>query len=252
MIIRESERDFIMIRQHHHAAISGKMMESVQANFFPDDSFKHSVLYAIKMHDFGWENFDKEPFWNDEKDTPYSFIDFPNTAKTVIYKHGIDEVEKNDAYAGLLCSMHYSQFLAKDASELSQAFITNEQKRQKAIRDKMEIDPGLFTFHFELLQLADTLSLFLCLNKPGSRKEEIHSLFKNGMRLPAALEGQFGKKLELEWVNEGTVSCKPLLFQNSVTLSIPLKKVAKESISAVGLRRSYTETEEQYCSLKII
>lgn len=252
MIVRECEREFIMIRQHHHAIISETIIESVQEKFFPDSPLKHSVLYAIKMHDYGWENFDKEPFWNDEKAIPYSFIDFPNTGKTVLYKYGIDEVEKNDGYAGLLCSTHYSKFLAKDPSKEAHSFIDKEQIRQKTIYNRIKPDPNLFVFHSELLRLADNFSLFLCLNEPGCSKEETHSFFENGIRLPVMLEGKLGKKLELEWIDEGAVSCKPFLFKSSVTLTIPFKRIAKESISTVGLRSCFTEAEEEYFELKIV
>lgn len=252
MIIRESERDFIMIRQHDHAAVSKKMIESVQTKFFPDHSLKQSVLYAVQMHDYGWKNFDSEPFWNDEKAAPYSFIDFPNAGKTILYKHGIDEVEKHNAYAGLLCSEHYLRFLAEDSSAASQAFVANEQVRQDGIRNKMKIDPNLFTFHFELLKLADNLSLFLCLHAPDSNKEETHSFFKEGIQLPKMLAKQLGKTIELEWIDNETVSCEPSLFQKPVTLSIPFKRVAKESISTVGLRKSYTETADDFLNLKVV
>lgn len=251
MIIRENDNEFIMIRQHDHAIISEKIVTSFQEEFFPEDPFRHSVLYAIKMHDYGWKNFDKEPFWNDEKNAPFSFIDFPNVVKTVLYEHGINEVEKSDPYAGLLCSEHYSKFLSSDTTDASRAFIAREQARQKAIRDKIDINHDLFTVHFELLKLADNLSLFLCLSEPDSRKEDIHYFFKNGIRIPEALRSQLGQRLEPEWLDEHSVSYKPSPLQEAITLSIPQKRVKKESISKYGLIKSYTETEDEFFELRI-
>ena len=111
MIIREQEENFLMIRQHDHAIISEQMTMKLKKGFLPDDDWQRSVLYAIKMHDFGWSSFDAEPLWNDEKQIPYSFIDYPDYIKTILYKRGIDEVAKEDPYAGLLCSKHYANFL---------------------------------------------------------------------------------------------------------------------------------------------
>ena len=252
MIIRENETEFIMISQHDHAAVSEKFIERLQENYFPRDDLNNSVLYAIRMHDCGWENFDKEPVWNDEARAPYSFIDFPLAAKTVLYKHGIDEVEKNDSYAALLCSEHYSRFLANESTPEARAFVAYEQARQLTIIDENGRNNHLFTFHYELLQFADSLSLFLCLNEPGSGKESVHPFFKNGIPLPAALEEQLGKKLELEWLDEGTVACEPFPFQEPIELSIIQKRIPKDSISKHGVRKSYLEAPEAYLNLKVI
>lgn len=251
MIVRENDSDFIMIRQHDHAVLSEKIVTSFQEELFPEDPFKRSVLYAIKMHDYGWINFDKEPFWNDEKNAPFSFIDFPNVVKTVLYEHGINEVEKNDSYAGLLCSEHYSKFLAHDTTDESRSFIVKEQARQKTIQDKIDINIDLFTAHFELLKFADNLSLFLCLTEPGSRKENMHYFFKNGIKIPEVLRSQLGQRLVPEWLDEHTVLYNPSPLQEAITLSIPQKRVKKESIFKFGLSKSYSETEEEFFELRI-
>lgn len=83
MIIRESKDAFIMIEQHHHASISGYLFNQLKADYVPNE-YK-SMAYAINNHDRGWIPFDKVPLWNDAKNLPFSFIDFPTPLKTVLY-----------------------------------------------------------------------------------------------------------------------------------------------------------------------
>lgn len=251
MIIQEQNNNFVMIRQHAHAIISEQMTRNLKKELLPDDDWQRSVFYAIKMHDVGWRNFDAEPLWNDEKQSPYSFIDYPNRIKTVLYKHGIDEVAKEDLYAGLLCSKHYVHFLGSESSPEATQFVENEKNRQQSIQDKLGVDDELVTFHFDLLRFADNLSLFLCLNKPGAGKEESHYFFKNGIRLPRRFEKQFGERLHLEWFDKQTIVSGKSLFQESFTLSIPFKKVAKDIIAEQGVRVSYQEAVEEKFRVKV-
>ncbi|MFD1608211.1 DUF3891 family protein [Oceanobacillus luteolus] len=251
MIIREQEENFLMIRQHDHAIISEQMTMKLKKGFLPDDDWQRSVLYAIKMHDFGWSSFDAEPLWNDEKQIPYSFIDYPDQIKTILYKHGIDEVAKEDPYAGLLCSKHYANFLAHDPSPEATRFVINEENRQKSIQEEFRVDHELVASHFELLQFADNLSLFLCLNEPGAGQEEFHYFFKKGIPFPKHVEEQFGERLHLEWIDKHTIGSEKSPFQETFTVSIPFKKVSKAEIAKKGIRKSYNEAVEEIFSVYV-
>lgn len=252
MIIRENEQAFLFIRQHHHAIIAEQIITKLSAYFFPEHSLKSSVRYAIRMHDCGWIPFDQAPFWNAEKNAPYSFIDYPTPIKTVLYKYGIDEVEQHDLYAGLLCSKHYSLFLANDSSAASRTFVANEKRRQVALQHKIGVDDALLAFHFDLLKFADDFSLFLCLNEPGARREDIHYFFKNGIQLPKEFEEKLGNKLELHCLDKTTIACENSPFREPFTLSIPQTEVSKENISKDGLSKSYNEGEEDILTVEII
>src|SRR5690625_5024251 len=98
MIVREHQDKFIMIEQDFHAYISGEMIANWKDSLFKGEHFKKSVEYAIYHHDLGWKMIDKQPFWDDEKEAPYSFISFPILPKLIFYKYGIDMVEDVDPY----------------------------------------------------------------------------------------------------------------------------------------------------------
>lgn len=94
MISKEHKESFTLTEQLHHSIVSGEMLTHWKYQNIKNSAFYPSVHYAISMHDYGWQNFDKQPFWNDRTQQPYSFIDFPMMAKLVLYQHGIDVIEK--------------------------------------------------------------------------------------------------------------------------------------------------------------
>lgn len=105
--------------------------------------------------------------------------DFPVIPKTVLYTQGIDEVEAVDPYAAALCSAHYMKFISKSPTEEAQHYLTQEEKRIDSIMSRFpSIDSKIFDHHVRLLQFADHISLYICLNDPGV-KPEISIPFSN-------------------------------------------------------------------------
>lgn len=246
MIIREKPQAFLMFRQHEHALISEQVITRLKDDFLPAHPLNDAVLYAIKMHDFGWIKFDEAPFWNDVKQEPYSFIDFPNITKTILYKHGIDEVMKENLYAGLLVSKHYTYFLSKDDSPEVYAFVADEKARQIEIIERLDVDEELLQFHFELLKFADDFSLFLCLHEPGSPKDDVHYFFEKGIYMPKAFHEQSGKRLQLEWQGTDTILSSADIFIDEFKVSIPYTEVLKKNVNEQGLIYSFQASEEKF------
>ncbi|MFC4559565.1 DUF3891 family protein [Virgibacillus kekensis] len=253
MIVREHSSGFIMIEQDHHAHLSGEMAMALRNEFFAGKKLRQSVEYAIHQHDYGWKMLDKQPFWNDKQQAPYTFTDFPVLPKMVFYKHGIDEVEKQDAYAGLLCSRHYTGFLLNDSSKEAKSFVKEEKNRQKQIFEDLEdIDRETYNFHYGLVQLFDNLSLFLCLNEPGASKDNEHPFFREGIPLSESLAVIGKDKMDIWWEDVHTVFIGKPLFDTAINLNLRQKYVTKESIAAKGLIESYqvAKTEEKTIEIK--
>jgi len=172
MIIREQNNGFIMIKQHDHAQISSKLYQQLPEKFLPKKEYQFEVNYAIEQHDCGWIPFDETPFWNDKANEPYSFTNFPTEPKTVLYEYGINRVEEKYPYAALLCSEHYTRFLRKSMDKTAKNFVQKEQARQERILKQLNIAKDLWMAHYEILQFFDNLSLYICLNEPGTPHEE--------------------------------------------------------------------------------
>ncbi|WP_106495307.1 DUF3891 family protein [Lentibacillus sp. Marseille-P4043] len=253
MIVREHANDFIMIEQDNHAHISGELIANWEESSFPGAKLRKSVEYAIFHHDCAWKPIDEQPFWNDQKQAPYTFIDFPAPAKLVFYKNGIDQVEQKDSYAGLLCSEHYKRFLANDISKAGQAFVNQENERQKRIITKLpSFDKQLFTIHYDLLQLSDNLSLYICLNEPGGKKENEHPFFRDGIPVSKKLNFLDHSKLTPKWKDPDTIILPGLPFEEPITIVLKQKLVEKGAIYSNGLIPSYVQAACQEIKLNLI
>lgn len=242
MIIREHDQSIIMIEQNHHAHISAEIVQNWDDAFFKNDPYVNSVFYAIKSHDIGWAPFDTQPFLNDETNLPYSFIDFPILPKTVLYTQGIDKVEQVDPYAAALCSTHYIRFMKNDNSLEVKDFITQEKKRTKKILTDLAIDNTIFDKHVAILQFADNISLYVCLNEPGVSKSDVHYFFKNG--IPIFLKSQQIKtnKIQADWLDNKTISLKGLPYVPDFSISLCKKELNKQAIKSDGLIKTYQAT----------
>src|SRR5690625_1594605 len=249
MIIRERLDSFVMIDQHHHASLSGKLFDNLKSLYTLQEKTLHLALrHAIYYHDVGWIPFDLHPFWDDQSQAPYSFITFPNSVKVVLYQSGIDTVQEVNAYAGLLCSEHYRRFLNKDYTSFPKKFVHNEKIRQNNLIHTFEqFNYDTFQLHYEVLQFFDNLSLYLCLHEPDTNEDDIHYFFKNGITLPKL----FGcEKLQLFWDNTSVVLDKAL-FHKVVNISLTQKVVPKTDIKQYGLVEAWQNAPSETIDLYV-
>src|SRR5215204_1592180 len=133
MIVRERPDSFLLFEQHEHALIAGEFALRWREKPRPFES----AVYAIANHDLAWREADREVLWNEEKDRPYSFVDYPLDLKLPAQRRGIDLVADHDPYAGCLCSMHYARFLLDSERPEEVAFREGEFDRQEGIKKSM-------------------------------------------------------------------------------------------------------------------
>lgn len=253
MIIRESKTHFIMITQHDHAQLSKMMAEHWKSSLFPGEQWRKSVELAIGQHDCGWQPFDKQPFWNDNKNKPYTFLDFPIAAKAVLYKHGIDTVEKQDLYAALLCSSHYCKFMNDANNPDAKQFVEEEKKRQQqCIQQIKYFNHKLFSSHLALLQFCDNLSLYVCLHERGAAENDEHPFFKDGIALPQVLQINNLTRMTVYWNNQDGMILHPFPFEKPVPFSLPYKKLAKETVAKIGLVNAYEQASYERTTLTLV
>lgn len=249
VIVRERHNDFIMIQQHDHAYLSGTLYTKLKTEWLPSNKWKEELYIAIRHHDCGWKLFDEQPFWNDEQHKPHDFNDFPTGVKLVLYEHGINEVEKMSPFAALLCSKHYVSFLYRRTDPNVKIFIHNELKRQQRIQQELNINEHVTNQYYEILKLFDDLSLYLCLNEPGTPKEKEHPFFQHGIQIPELFEGG---KVHLHWNNQNEVKLDRVLFEDDViTVNVPQKIVNKGDIAKRGLKKAYFQAEEQVVAISM-
>lgn len=214
MIVREVPDGFIVIEQHEHALLSGEFAKHWRDEPRPLES----TLYAVSQHDVAWRGPDREVLWNEEKDRPYSFVDYPADLKIRAYESGLDLLESRNRYAACLCSKHYER-LVRDfgKTEVEARFTEAESQRQERLRSQMppeEIENLERNLRF--LRLCDGLSLFVCLNGPGG-----------GDYPPPYPEGFAfdGKTFEPVWEDECTLRLEPNPFVEPFGFSLPFQSV---------------------------
>ncbi|WP_027964417.1 DUF3891 family protein [Halalkalibacillus halophilus] len=243
MIVTDGGDHFKLIEQHEHAQISGVIADYWPKQLFKGIDLRDDVIYAAYNHDCGWKALDANPEWNGEKDAPYSFMTYPNEIKVKYYEAGIDEVQKESDYAALLCSMHYQSFFKNPTeNDMVFGFISREIKRQNDIKARLEgqIQSDIVEFHFKLLQFCDDLSLYFCLNHPGTAKSNEIGMFQDGFR--QIFDG-IDEKIIANWVSDQAIEIKPFPFELSFPVTVSMKEIDKSVIDQMGIHDAYYQTD---------
>ncbi|WP_175498885.1 DUF3891 family protein [Paenibacillus sp. NFR01] len=259
MICREHDGNLVMMKQHEHGELAGRFAAEFreEATRTVQDR-RAEVLRAIANHDRGWIDLDETPFWNDAEGAPYTFLDFPLVPKLVFYRRGLDEIEADTAYGGLLCSLHYERLIetsGEDGPALRE-FLAEEEARRARIRRELEhsrpIAEGELYHDERLLQFCDDLSLFLALSEPGSPKSEEHPWFKDGFSGSEDFGFTSGRAITAEWKDASALMLEPFPFTEPVEAVFKQRSVPKAQIQAKGIARAFHETPEEECRIRII
>jgi hypothetical protein len=216
VIVRERPDSFLLFGQHEHALMAGEFARRWGERPSPSGP----TVYAVANHDLAWREPDREVLWNEERDRPYSFMDYPLHLKLPAQKKGIDLVAAHDPYAGCLCSMHYARFLLGSERPQEIAFREAEFERQDKLKERMSAgELENLERNFDFLRLCDGLSLFLCLNEPG------------GDDSPPPYPGGFefgGTRFEPVWEDGRKLSLDPNPFLEAFEVEIPYRTIGRD------------------------
>lgn len=249
MIIQDHHTNHVIcIEQHEHALISGQFLRYWRDEYFLGKDMKSSVEHAVTNHDRSWIPLDKNPIYLPEKSNLASFIDFPMEQKLQSYRSGILQLLNEDVYAGYLLSCHYASFFSNkpEPDPLGTQFMLEEEQRQHTIKEELHQKQKLPSkeereFHFDLLQLCDNLSLYVCMNRWNARKDEEISWFKDGFK--QKLSPLNDERLYPEWKSETMVTLDPYPFKpDQLQTVIPFKRLSKEDLKKPTIQEIYRDT----------
>ena len=217
MIVQDCDGGLLLFRQTDHALLSGAFATSWGSTAIPALMNRDSTLVAAARHDDGWAEWELEPK-ADPDGRPVDFIHMPVAEHVELYRRGIDLVEREDEYAGLLVSLHGERLytrpfepgmdprierLSGDDLELAKRYVEHEQKRQRRIaggEPDAEAEEG-----WRLLQVWDRLSLLVCMQplREGTSR-----------RLPpiATKDGDVNLNIEAKATDDGDVVLDPYPF----------------------------------------
>ncbi len=194
MILQERDGGLLLVRQTDHALLSGAFATAWGSASIPSLAHRSSTLVAAARHDDGWAEWELAPK-ADPDGRPVDFIHMPVADHVELYRRGIDLVEREDEYAGLLVSMHGERLYTRpfepgmdprierlkgDDLRLATAYIEHEQNRQRRIAGG---DPDADAEEgWRLLQVWDRLSLLVCMQplREGTSRKLPPIATKNG------------------------------------------------------------------------
>jgi hypothetical protein len=246
MIIRKTNDSFLLFPQHAHAKVSGQLA----AAWGRDRSaspVSSSLLIAAEMHDCGWIDLDESPIWNETTEAPFSFLDYPQAPKLHAYTRGLNQIQVQDPYAALLCSLHYTSFFPIESDDKDvQVFLNNEADRRGTISIEVGSNPnahGLANVERDLvwLKLLDDLSLFMCLNAPGSAPEHGIAWYKDGFRPIKLLAGEGPVRIHAAWCGTNQIQLDPFPLRSETQTSLPYWEVAVQAIQTEGWQRAWQQ-----------
>jgi hypothetical protein len=177
MIIQPKDGGWLCFRQTDHALLSGSFALAWGNDLVPPLERREELLVAAARHDDGWAQWELAPALKPDGE-PVDFIHIPVSEHTALYRRGIDLIEDEDEYAGLVASLHGERLythpfhpgmdpridhLKGDDRSLADAYVEHERERQARLLEKTD---GSATCEeaWRLLQVWDRLSLLVCMN----------------------------------------------------------------------------------------
>ena len=173
MIVRDRGDSWQVVLQTDHADLSAAFARA----WAERDERHDSLVLATERHDDGWAVWERAPLVEPETGRPINFLDVGVPAHLAFYRACIAAVSEQDAYAGLLVSMHgagiYRQRYGTDLGlALTRAPEVAEQV-EEFVAEQEASHPGRLasTGHsdeerwadYHRLQLYDRLSLYFCM-----------------------------------------------------------------------------------------
>lgn len=173
MIRRDKNGGWILITQHDHALLSGRIMKHWGNDKFVKPKPYNEVLFAISEHDSGWKQWDSSPKINTETGFPANFTEMNPYDQSVIWSKCYRANSTDHPYASALTALHFSKFNSSNLKKDPE----NEQLKllQLDMRDFISKElnfnisngspnniPNDIAVNLKMLQIGDIISLTLC------------------------------------------------------------------------------------------
>jgi hypothetical protein len=179
MIVRyDSDGSLILVTQNDHARLSGLMAAHWGNARFAQPRPYESVVRATQYHDLGWLEYEMNPRYDAETGKVTNFLDVPNEPGHLrAFERSHEQLTSIDPYAGLLVTKHRTGVYQARYGVLTKptpppvrahsaalaTFIARSEAEQNILL--AALDNQEFKVNFNLLQVWDLLSLWICCNE---------------------------------------------------------------------------------------
>ncbi|GAB3681841.1 DUF3891 family protein [Saccharopolyspora sp. ID03-671] len=185
MLITRRGDDLVLVDQNEHGRLAGEFTTRWGNSSFDAPTRRENVQLGTARHDDGWREADAEPLFNTEEQRPLHFLEVAMEEHMPLYQRGVDRVYAEDAYAGLLVSMHWTGLYrnrwgmqeggvgikpaATPLDKIREQHVADEEQRwaetkksliKNTIRSDFEAN---LWYHYDLLQIWDLFSLYTAL-----------------------------------------------------------------------------------------
>ncbi|MFD2472673.1 DUF3891 family protein [Amycolatopsis silviterrae] len=191
MLITRRGGDLVLVDQNEHGRLAGDLTLRWGNSGFDAPTRRDQVRIGTARHDDGWLEADAEPLFNAEAQRPLHFLEIPLEDHLPLYQRGVDRIYQEDAYAGLLVSMHWTGLYrnrwgmqdggvgidpaATPLDEIREKHVAEEEQRwaetkKSLVKDSVRSDfEARLWYHYDLLQVWDLFSLYASLadTSPG-------------------------------------------------------------------------------------
>jgi hypothetical protein len=238
LIIRSTDGRLRLIGQPDHAQVAGQFADIWGRAPFQAAEPLAPVRLATAIHDAGWRAWEEAPRLRPETMRPYDFIHIPSDDHVDIYERSVSIALEQDAYAGLLVSMHGAGFYLKryghmpklefrDVAPHMRAVVDDFLARQKALQAELlaALGPDETTLwtHYRWLQGWDALAVYLGIDDPADGRTRSLGVMPH---YPGGPE----EELWLTGIGVGTYTICPWPFiPLRIEVSLPARYVADQA-----------------------
>jgi Protein of unknown function (DUF3891) len=184
VIITHREAALSLVEQVEHGRVAGELAAAWGGGEFERPRPYRSVQLAAARHDEGWRAWDARVLFNEARRRPLNFVEIEAAEHIRLYRQGLQRVSLEDVYSGVLVGMHWTglyrgRWAAPGVVGNATDSDADRQRRARAVRSEetrwIEAKAQAWTeqehrsafetrlwHNYELLQLWDMLSLYLC------------------------------------------------------------------------------------------
>jgi hypothetical protein len=254
--------DFVLITQHDHAQLSGRLAERVGNSIFSAPTPFQETVDGIALHDCGWPLHDGNPTLNPQGQ-PLHVLESPMSVAVRVWSESVRCATERSAWSGLLVSLHVLALSAlaqsrdqaphervRDPRELFDLnkFQHKQIEHQQALRKALDLrtdvplrlglaEPGtgaredLLLFAYHLLKAMDRVSLDVCSGE--DLFDQIEEVYPRPGAAPMTLRIKHPARFEL--------AVDPWPFdQSRLSFEVPARRVpAQKYGSEEEFRRAY-------------
>lgn len=177
MITRDTGDAWQIVLQPDHAVLSEQLCRAWGSDELVAPSPLESLAIASRRHDDGWAVWERSPSLDPDSGKPRGFLDVQVPLHLDFYRACISAVSEEDAYAGLLVSMHGAGIYrgrygsqpeltlthAADVKELVDAFVDEQEAGYDERIGALSLADEERWVNYRFLQIYDRLSLYFCM-----------------------------------------------------------------------------------------